>query len=108
MTAGRMLTVATLCTMLAGGAFAQVTGQTIQERKNNQQARIAQGVRSGQLTAHETRNLESREAHLNREEHAMRRADNGHLTAQDKAALTHQQNRISHSIARDKHNAAVR
>ena len=108
MNAGRMLTIATLCTLLTGAGFAQVPGQTIQARKNDQQARIAQGVRSGQLTAHETRNLESREAHLNREEHAMRRADNGHLTAQDKARLTHQQNHISHSIARDKHNAAVR
>ena len=108
MIAGRMLTVATLCTLLTGAAFAQVNGQTIQERKNNQQERIAQGVRSGQLTGRETRHLERREVNVNREEHAMRRADGGHLTAADKATLTRQQNHISHSIARDKHNAAVR
>ena len=38
----------------------------------------------------------------------MRRADGGHLTAQDKAALTRRQNSISRSIYKDKHNAAIR
>jgi hypothetical protein len=108
MTVGRFIATAALCTLLTGAAFAQVTGQTIQERKADQQGRIAQGVRSGELTHGETRNLERREASVNREEHAMRRADGGHLTAQDKAALTRRQNNISRSINRDKHNAAVR
>jgi hypothetical protein len=108
MTAARILTVATLCTVLAGSGFAQVTGRTVQNRKYNQQERIGQGVRSGQLTARETRNLEHREASVNREERSMRRADDGHLTRQDKAALTRRQNRISRSVYRDKHNAAVR
>jgi hypothetical protein len=93
---------------LTGAGLAQVTGQTIQNRKADQQGRIAQGVRSGQLTRGETRNLESRERSVNREERAMRRADGGHLTAGDKAALTRRQNHISRSIYRDKHNAAVR
>ena len=108
MTARRFFATAAFCTFLTGAAFAQVTDQTIQERKNDQQGRIAQGVRSGQLTSRETRNLEHREASVNREEHAMRRADGGHLTAQDKATLTRQQNKISRSIDKDKHNAAVR
>lgn len=108
MIAARILTVATLCTVLAGSGLAQATGRTIQERKSNQQQRIGQGVRSGQLTARETRNLERREVSTNREERSMRRADNGHLTRQDKAALTRRQNRISRSIYRDKHNGVVR
>jgi hypothetical protein len=108
MTAGRFIATAALCTLLTGAAFAQVTGQTIQERKADQQGRIAQGVRSGELTHGETRNLERREASVNREEHAMRRVDGGHLTAQDKAALTRRQNSISRSIYKDKHNASVR
>jgi hypothetical protein len=78
--------------------------QNINHRKDNQQDRIAQGVRSGQLTAHETGNLEGREASINREEHAMRRTDNGRLTHADRAALTRRQNRVSRSIYRDKHN----
>ncbi|HEX6496472.1 MAG TPA: hypothetical protein VF018_13365 [Acidobacteriaceae bacterium] len=108
MNARKVLATAALCTLLTGAGFAQVTGQTIQERKNDQQGRIAQGVRSGQLTAGETRNLERRESSVNREEHAMRRADGGHLTAADKAALTRRQNHISRSIYKDKHNARVR
>lgn len=79
-------------------------GQTVNQRKDYQQDRIAQGVRSGQLTRHETANLEHRERSINREEHAMRRADDGHLTRADRAVLTHRQNRVSRSIYRDKHN----
>ena len=108
MNARKVLAAAALCTLLTGAGFAQVTGQTIQGRKNDQQGRIAQGVHSGQLTARETGNLEHREASVNREEHAMRRADGGHLTARDKAALTSRQNHISRSIAKDKHNSRVR
>ena len=82
-----------------------VDGQTIQERKENQQDRIAQGVNSGQLTAGETANLETKESALNKEEHTMRSDDNGHLTGADRARLTHQQNHLSNNIYRDKHNA---
>jgi hypothetical protein len=108
MLARKILATAAFCTLLTGAGLAQVTGQTIQERKNDQQGRIAQGVRSGQLTARETGHLERREASVNREEHAMRRADGGHLTAGDKAALTRRQNNISRSISKDMHNAQVR
>jgi hypothetical protein len=60
------------------------------------------------LTAHETSNLEAREASVNREERRMRAADGGKLTAADRAALNNRQNKISNSIYKDKHNAAVR
>jgi hypothetical protein len=82
-------------------------GQTINQRKENQQDRIAQGVQSGQLTSHETANLENKESALNHEEHNMRAADNGHLTAGDRAALNRQQNRLSRNIYADKHNGRV-
>jgi hypothetical protein len=103
-----VLATAAFCTLLTGASLAQVTGQSIQNRKYDQQGRILQGDRSGQLTRGETRNLESRERSVNREEHAMRRTDGGHLTAGDKAALTRRQNNISRSIYKDKHNARVR
>ena len=50
---------------------------TINQRKKNQQDRIAQGVKSGQLTAGETSHLESQEAGINKEESGMRAQDNG-------------------------------
>jgi hypothetical protein len=84
-----------------------VTGQTIQERKGNQQDRIGQGVQSGQLTAGEAANLEKKEASINQEERDMRKLDNGKLTNADKKTLTQQQNQMSKQIYNDKHNAAV-
>lgn len=92
--------------VVAQEANQPVTGQTIQERKENQQDRIAQGVKSGELTPHETANLEHKEANLNREERNMRATDGGKLTGADKAKLTRQQNKLSRNIYRDKHNAA--
>jgi hypothetical protein len=94
---------------LAVPAFSQsaTTGETIQDRKENQQDRIANGVASGQLTAGETTNLEKKESGLNQEERDMRKLDNGKLTAADRATLNQQQNQLSQQIYRDKHNAAV-
>jgi hypothetical protein len=89
-----------LLALTTTGAFAQ----NIQQRKFDQQERIAQGVRSGELTRGETRNLEFREARINREEYRMRRADGGRLTGRDRAILYHRQNHLSRSIYRDKHN----
>jgi hypothetical protein len=79
---------------------------TVQQRKNYQQNRIANGVQSGQLTAGETKNLESKEAGLNKEERNMRSQDNGHLTSADRTKLNNQQNKLSNNIYSDKHNAA--
>jgi hypothetical protein len=81
------------------------TPPTINQRKENQQDRIAQGVKSGQLTAGETSHLEKQEAGINKEEAGMRAQDNGHLTKQDRKTLTQQQNTESKRIYRDKHNS---
>ena len=80
---------------------------TINQRKENQQDRIANGVASGQLTAGETANLERKESKLNKEENLMRSEDNGKLTGADRKVLNQQQNQLSNQIYRDKHNAAV-
>jgi hypothetical protein len=80
----------------------------INQRKGDQQQRIAQGVKSGQLTAGETSHLEHQEAGINREERGMRAQDNGHLTKQDRQTIHHQQNQESRRIYRDKHNSKVR
>jgi len=88
----------------SSAAFAQ-SGATIHDRKDNQQDRIGQGVRSGQLTPREAGRLERQESRLNREEHHMRARDNGHLTRRDRRILSRQQNRESARIYRDKHNA---
>jgi hypothetical protein len=85
-------------------AMAQ-TNQSINERKENQQDRVANGVQSGELTAHETQKIEKKEGELNQEERDMRKLDNGHLTAADKATLNQQQNQLSTDIYKQKHDA---
>ena len=86
---------------------APVTSQEIQGRKDRQQDRIANGVKSGELTAGETTNLENKEGDINHEEKDMRKLDVGHLTTADKATLNQQQNQESKDIYADKHNANV-
>lgn len=100
--------VATALLALSGTVAMAQSSASIYQRKGYQQDRIAQGVRAGQLTARESTNLERREASINREEHNMRRDDDGHLTRGDRAALDRRQNNVSQSIYRDKHNGWAR
>jgi hypothetical protein len=82
-----------------------LNAQEIKQRKENQQDRIAQGVKSGQLTAGETAKLETKEARLNHEIRADRKANGGNLTNKEKKQINRQQNKLSRQIYRDKHNA---
>jgi methionine-rich copper-binding protein CopC len=75
----------------------------INQRKVDQQDRIANGVKDGQLTAGQTARLEHQEAGINKEERGMRAQDNGHLTKQDRQTIHTQQNQESRRIYRDKH-----
>lgn len=91
--------------VLAIPAFSQTAPKTeVGQRQRNQQERIAQGVRSGQLTAGETARLEGREANLHREIKNDRAANGGKLTPQERRKVNRQQNRTSRAIYRDKHN----
>jgi hypothetical protein len=107
-----ILSGAVLIALCVPSVFAQQSNtttttdpQSVGQRKDNQQDRIAQGVDSGQLTAGETRRLETGEAALNKEDSNMRASDDGHLTAADRAKLNNQQNHLSNRIYDDKHNA---
>jgi hypothetical protein len=79
----------------------------IKRRAENQQDRIAQGVKSGQLTARETARLERREARLNREVRELREDNGGRLTPRERAKVNRQQNRLSRQIYRQKHDRQV-
>jgi hypothetical protein len=78
---------------------------SIAQRKENQQDRIADGVKSGQLTAGETANLEKKEAAINKETRTDRAANGGKLTGAEKTQINQQQNQMSKQIYKDKHNA---
>ena len=73
-------------------------------REGKQQARIANGAKSGQLTPRETGRLENREANINREVRNDRAGNGGKLTPQERAQVNHQQNNASRQIYNDKHN----
>jgi hypothetical protein len=88
-------------------APAPAADPSIAQRKENQQDRIANGVKSGQLTAGETANLETKEAAINGETKADRAANGGKLTSAEKAQVNRQQNALSKQIYDDKHNAAT-
>jgi hypothetical protein len=76
---------------------------TINLRREHQQMRIAQGIRTGRLNARQASRLERREASIGRQEHHMRRADGGRLTQFDRVRLNHRLNRTSRAIYRAKH-----
>jgi hypothetical protein len=76
---------------------------TIKDRKQNQQKRIAQGVKSGSLTPKETARLETKESRINREIRQDRKANGGNLTNKEKAQVNRQQNKVSKEIYNQKH-----
>ena len=75
--------------------------------EENQQERVAQGVKSGQLTAGETANVETKVAAINQEVRTDRTLNGGKLTGQEKQTVNRQQNQMSKQIYADKHNAAT-
>jgi hypothetical protein len=80
--------------------------QTIEQRKENQQQRIGEGVEKGSLTAGEATRLERKEAAINKEEKNMK--GDGNFTPAERAKVRHQQNVMSRRIYQQKHDAQAR
>jgi hypothetical protein len=76
-------------------------------RQVKQQARITQGVKSGELTKAEAVRLEARQAALQQEKREAR-ADDGRLDAAERAKLERKQDRLSRRIRVQKHDAQSR
>jgi len=100
-----MLLGVAAASLFAAAVFAQ--SSEVGQRQENQQDRIAQGVKSGQLTAGETANLEKKESAVNQEVKTDRALNGGKLTAAEKTQVNRQQNKVSGQIAADKDNAAT-
>ena len=77
----------------------------VNQREQNQQDRIANGLKSGRLNAKQASNLEKREASVEKREQKDMAKNNGHLTKAEQRGINRQQNRISRSIYNDKHEA---
>jgi len=77
----------------------------VDQRRENQQDRIAQGIKSGQMTAGEAAKAENQQRGINQQVHADRAANGGKLTPGEKAQVNHEQNKASRNIYNKKHNA---
>jgi hypothetical protein len=89
--------------LFAVSAFAAPTDDPgIQKRQVNQEKRIDQGVKSGELTPREAGRLEAQQAKIQQDEARMK-AD-GKLTKAERRKLQREQDRASKNIYRKKHN----
>ena len=77
---------------------------SVNGRRNNQQGRIANGVRSGELTPGETARTERNEQKINTEVRSDRADNGGRLTPAERKTVNKQQNRESRQIDKEKHN----
>jgi hypothetical protein len=113
-----LLTLAVGGLMLAGSASAQTSTSgagpgvvdpghprvnEVNRREANQQKRIGNGLESGKLNSKQAANLEKRETSVQNREKRDMAAHNGHLTKAEQKGINRQQNRISKSIYKDKH-----
>jgi len=76
-------------------------------RQATQQARIVEGVKSGELNKREAVRLEAQHVALKREKRQAR-ADDGKLDAQERAKLERKQDRLSRRISVQKHDGQSR
>jgi hypothetical protein len=93
--------LATLASTFAASAFAQTAGDV--QRDVNQQTRIENGLKSGQLSTREAGRLESGEARIEKMEANANR--NGSVSAAEQARIDAAQNRESRAIYNQKHDA---
>jgi hypothetical protein len=75
----------------------------VNARAQNQQDRIANGVKNDTLTPGQTAHLEKREQRTQNQEKADMAAHNGHLTKAEQKQLNKEQNKTSKQIYKDKH-----
>jgi hypothetical protein len=76
------------------------------QRNVNQQSRVEQGIKSGQLTNREAAGLERGQARVDRKE--ARAGSDGHVGAAEQARVQTAENRQSARVYGAKHNAAVK
>jgi len=103
-----MFTKALVATALLASLVAPLAASAgeVEQRIDNQQSRINQGVRSGSLTYGEYHRLDGGLDRVQAERNRDLRRDDGHLTAAQHNQLNRQENNLSDRIYFDKHNRA--
>jgi hypothetical protein len=98
---------ALIAVIIPAAGLAQGRRNGVNERQRNQQQRIRQGVRSGELTGVEAARIQRRESQIRLNEARARRSG-GEFTPQERARIQRQLNRESRRIYRQKHDAQDR
>ena len=75
------------------------------DREANQDQRIANGLRSGQMTSGEAARADRTQSAIDQQVHNDRVANGGKLTGQERQQINQEQNAASHQIYNEKHNA---
>jgi hypothetical protein len=73
-------------------------------REANQDQRIANGLRSGQMTSGEAARAERTQSHIDQQVHSDREANGGKLTGSERQQINSEQNAASRQIYDEKHN----
>src|SRR5881409_1726074 len=87
------------------GAYAQDKTPVVDQREKNQEKRIDQGIKSGELNRGEAARLEAQQGKIKVDEGKAK--SDGVVTAKERAKLKREQNRASRNIYHKKHNNRV-
>jgi Skp family chaperone for outer membrane proteins len=105
-----MTTVAVILSLafLASASFAE-EGQwakdhprraQVNSRLKNQNKRINEKVKDGEMTKGQAKNLKQQDQAIRREERAMAKQNGGHITKQEQKTLNQQENTVSREIGK--------
>ena len=106
----KLATVAFAATLLAGSAgtaFADTPWEAahprreeVNDRLRNQDRRINEERREGEISGRQARQLHREDRHMRNEERRMAARDGGHITRADQRILNRQEDRVSRQIGR--------
>ena len=75
----------------------------VNTRLESQNDRIHQGMKSGELSKPEAKQLHKEDRHIRQEERTMAAKNGGHITKRQQRKLNRQENRVSGQIYEEKH-----
>lgn len=93
-----------LVVLSVGSVFAQTKTPRVDRRERRQQARIQEGVKSGELTGKEAAKLEAQQGKIRQDE--MKAKADGTISPAERMKLKREQNRANRKIYKKKHNKA--
>ena len=97
-----LIALSALTVLIGTPALAdEVRASGVNQRQHNQQVRIREGVKSGELTRRETHRLREEQRDVRQLERAYK--SDGTFTRAERVDLHHEQNQTSRDIRRQKH-----